>query len=169
MVGLNWLGVSHLRWPAMIDRGKIRAVSAGLVPDLQLRGHGLRVRLAKRGQFRGPWAGLYTASTAVVTDARSGVVDYVAAIDVVHPAVADIVDAAVVVEMAAIPVAALVANAGVAKAVVHIAIEANVRSPVSVKEGVAAAGVAPVAGRPQRAFIGSLNPCAGNPVVAVEA
>ena len=67
--------------------------------------------------------------------------------------------------MAAAPVAALVAVAGVAKAVVDAAIEADILTPVAAVEAVVVMVVAPVAWRPQSALVGSLNPRAGHPVV----
>ncbi len=78
-----------------------------------------------------------------------------------------IVDRAVVVELAATPVAALVAVADVAESVVDPAIEANVLTPVATIEPVMVLPVAPVAGRPQGTLVGSLNPDAGHPVITL--
>jgi len=65
---------------------------------------------------------------------------------------------------AAIPCAAGKADSPVAAAVVHAAIIADVRSPVACMEAEMAAGIAPVAGGPERAGIRCRHPCAGNPV-----
>jgi hypothetical protein len=65
----------------------------------------------------------------------------------------------------AAPVAALVADADVAKAVIDAAIVADVWTPVATVKAIAVIVVAPVAGGPERALIGSLHPSAGNPVV----
>jgi hypothetical protein len=68
--------------------------------------------------------------------------------------------------VAATPVAALVAIAAIAISVVNPAIEADVLTPVAAMEPVVVMPKAPVAGGPQGTLIGSLNPNAGNPVVA---
>ena len=68
--------------------------------------------------------------------------------------------------MAAIPVAALVAETDIAEAVVNAAVVADVPAPVAPIKPVMAAPEAPVAGGPECALIGCLNPCAGHPIVA---
>jgi hypothetical protein len=68
--------------------------------------------------------------------------------------------------MAAAPVAALVAEADVTKAIVNTAVVTDVRAPVATVEPVTVIVVAPVAGGPESALVGSLHPSAGNPVVA---
>jgi len=67
--------------------------------------------------------------------------------------------------VASAPVAALVAEAEVAKAVVNTAIVADVRTPVTAVKAVAVVVVAPVAGGPESALVGSLDPPAGHPVI----
>jgi hypothetical protein len=69
-------------------------------------------------------------------------------VDVGDVNVANVVDAAVVVEIVAVPVSALVAPAGVAAAVVHTTVEADVAAPVAVVEAVSAASESPIRGRP---------------------
>ncbi len=59
---------------------------------------------------------------------------------------------------AAPPLATGKADAAVAEAVVHAAIEANVVAPVAVMKPILAVVPTPVWGRPQRALIGSRNP-----------
>ena len=68
--------------------------------------------------------------------------------------------------MAATPIAALVAETDVAKAIIDAAIVADVRTPVATVKTVAMIVIAPVAGSPERALVRSLHPSAGNPVVA---
>ena len=75
-------------------------------------------------------------------------------------------DRGVIGKDAAAPFAAGKADAPVAEAVVHAAVVAHVRTPVPIMEEIAAAGPAPVAGRPQQAGLGRWNPRAGNPIVA---
>ncbi len=90
-----------------------------------------------------------------------------AVIHVVHDADIYVVDRAVVIEVASAPVAALVAVTCVAIAVVDAAIVADVLAPIAGVIPVGIIPIAPVARGPQCALVGSLNPCAGNPVVAV--
>jgi hypothetical protein len=88
-------------------------------------------------------------------------------VDVVHHRDVDVVDRAIVVEMASAPVTALVAVSTIAEAVVDAAIVADVLAPVAGVKPVSVIPVAPVAGGPERALVGSLDPCAGYPLVAV--
>src|SRR5208283_3362558 len=55
----------------------------------------------------------------------------------------------------------------VAKAVVDAAIVADVLAPVARVKPVEVIPVAPVAGGPECALVGSLDPCAGHPVIAI--
>jgi hypothetical protein len=91
---------------------------------------------------------------------REGVVD----VAVVH-----MHDHGVVVEVMAAPLSAGKAKAAVTEAVVHAAVIADARSPVSLMEAIPATFPAPVGGRPQRAIIRGGDPGAGNPVVALVA
>ena len=68
--------------------------------------------------------------------------------------------------MAAAPVAALVAEADVAKAVINTAIVADVLTPVARVKAVAVMVIAPVAGGPESALVWSLHPRARHPVIA---
>jgi hypothetical protein len=69
--------------------------------------------------------------------------------------------------MAAAPVAALVADTDVAKAVIDAAIIADVRTPIATIKAVAIMPEAPIAGGPECALIRSLDPPAGHPVITV--
>jgi hypothetical protein len=88
-------------------------------------------------------------------------------IDVVHHGDIHIIHRAVVVEVAGVPVTALVPGTRVSVTVVHAAIEANVRPPVAAEESIVVVNIAPVAGRPERTLIRSLNPDARHPVVSI--
>ena len=92
--------------------------------------------------------------------------DHVALINISDMHAAEVIDGTVVSEVVAMPVAALVADAHVAEAIIHAAVEADVATPVTAVESIAAADKTPVAGCPERALIGRLSPCAGNPVIA---
>jgi hypothetical protein len=88
-------------------------------------------------------------------------------VDVLRPRAVHIIEGAVVVEMAAAPVAALVTVADVAKAVIDTAIVADVLAPVAGVKPVGIIPVAPVAWGPESAFVRSLHPRAGHPGIAV--
>ena len=60
-------------------------------------------------------------------------------------------------------------DAAIPVAVVHSAVVADVPAPVAAVEPVATTKPPPIGRRPQGSFIGSRNPCAGNPVVVVVA
>jgi hypothetical protein len=121
-----------------------------------------------RRQFRRSGAHLHATRSAVETHAVAAttVIAAGALVDVTLDVDVHIVVGAVVVEMAATPVAADVADADVAKAVIDTAIEADMRTPVATVKAVVVVPVAPIAGGPESALVGSLNPPAGHPVVA---
>jgi hypothetical protein len=72
---------------------------------------------------------------------------------------------AVVVERPAAPFSATKADAAVAEAVVHSAVEADVRAPITAVPSIHAVGESPVAGGPQQAYRCN-HPGARHPVVA---
>lgn len=126
------------------------------------------MRLTHRRQLRRPRRCPDASGSAVITYAGAvRVASHRAAIDVVHQGDVHVVDRAVVVEMAAAPVTALVAVSYVAKAVVDAAIVADVLAPVAWVKSVYVIPEAPVARGPECALVGSLNPSAGHPVIAV--
>ena len=123
-------------------------------------------------EFGGPRTNVQTTISAVIADSVAGagsvgsaIVDDGAVVDVGD--VANVGDGAVVVEVMPVPVAAEVADADIAEAVVDASVEADVRTPITVMEGVAASVVAPVGRRPKSTVVGWGAPYAGNPVVAV--
>ena len=156
---------------AMIDVGKLRPVCAGSLLMLDLRSHGRRVLFAARRHFRRPGPHLDTALAAIEANATAAamVVADRMVIDVAVDGDVNVVNRAVVVKVAAVPVAALVADADIAEAIIDAAVVADVRAPVATVEAVAMVMEAPVAGRPESAGVGSLNPCAGHPIVAAPA
>ena len=111
-------------------------------------------------------AQLETAIAAIKADPVVVVHDHSPVVDVVHHGHVHIVYVAVIEEVAGVPIAALIADAHVAEAIIHASVEANVRTPVAMKEAVAAMGISPIAGGPERPLIGSLHPDTGNPVIA---
>jgi hypothetical protein len=142
-ISRKWLPDSHIGRAAMIGIGKLGAVSAGGTLILHLSTHGRRVRLMHRYKLRRTRRRPDTTRTAVITHAGVvGVVVHRAAVDVVHHRDVDVIDRTVVIEMAAAPVTALVAESYVAIAVIDAAVVADVLAPVARVKPV---GVIPVA------------------------
>ena len=151
----------------VVDVGKLRPVGAGRVFILDLRPHGRGMSLMASRQLRWSGAHLQPALSAVVahTHAAASIPAHRTVIHVAHNRHIHIIVGAVVVEVSAAPVAALVADAHIAKAVIHAAIVADVRTPIPAVKPIVVIVIAPVAGGPQRALVGSLHPTAGNPVI----
>jgi hypothetical protein len=156
----------------MIDGGELGAIGRGGPRQLHLCSHRRRVRSAVGGYFRARRARLNSMRPAVVADAviDDGAVNYHrAVVDVGDVDAAEVVDFAIVGKVISMPVSALIADAGIAKAVVHPAIEADVSAPIAVVEAIASTDKAPVGRRPQRALVGRCDPGSGNPVIAAGA
>jgi len=139
-----------------------------------LGGFALVLKLGRHGRSSGPTHGCSlsrlrpysnSAVAAVVGDASAVVDDDGAVVDMGDVDV-DAVDGPVVVEVVAIPVAAVITDPGVAEAIVDTAVEADMQSPEAPVEAVAAVVEAPIAGGPERAVIGWSAPGAWYPVVA---
>ena len=156
---------------AMIHTGKLSPIGAGGALILELRRHGRGMRRMQRRQFCGSRTHLHSARSAVEADASAApaatpvVAADRAAINVALDGDVYVVDGAVVVEVAATPVTALIAEADIPEPVVDAAIEAHVLAPVAAVEPVVVMPVAPVARRPQSALVGSLDPHAGHPII----
>jgi len=136
---------------------------------LNLRGHRRNTWAAIGCDFGGLRAYVDTAAAAVIRDTVVDgrvVYDDCAVVDVRNPRGVDVINGAVVVEVMPLPVAAMIAVAGVAVAVVDSAVEADVRTPEAAVEDVAVTKEAPVGGGPKSTVEGWGAPCTGNPVVA---
>jgi len=168
VIGLKGLVDGHAGRAAMVDIGKLSPVAASNVLVLELRPHGRSMLLVASRQLGGPGSDLQPTRSAVEadTDAAPVLVAHWAVIDVVYDVDVDIVVRTVVVEMAAAPVAALVAKSYIAKAVVYAAIVADVGTPVAAVKAVAVMVIAPIARGPKSALVGSLDPHAGHPVIS---
>lgn len=130
-IGSKRLIDGHISWTAMVDVCKLSAVGAGTMLIPHLRPHGRGMLFTPRRLFRQSCLYLYAARFAVEADALAAatVIAHGAVVSVVHKSNIHIVVGTVVVEMAAAPVAALVAKADVTKAVIDAAIVADVRAP----------------------------------------
>ncbi len=150
----------------MVDGGKLIAIGACSAFEVTLRGRCRYVALAGGLFLSGSRARIDPAAAAVEADviiagANGSVVRVVNDVDVY------ICDGAVVVEVAAAPVTARVADAGVAEPIIYAAIEANLRAPVAGIPTIETAGECPIAGSPEQTESGWLYPRAGNPVITV--
>src|SRR4051812_15442922 len=79
----------------------------------------------------------------------------------------DVVDAAVVIEIPAVPIAAFIAFTEITEAVIDAAVESNVRAPIAGVPKICAAVPAPVTRGPEQARLGCDHPSAGHPVVSI--
>jgi hypothetical protein len=133
VVGRERLVDGYKSRTTMIRAGKLATVGGGSALILDLCFHRRSVRLMHRRQLRRPRRRPDAARSAVVTHMRIVLVihGYTAVIDVVDHSDVDVVDGAVVVEVASTPIAALIAVANVAKAVIDPAIVADVLAPIS--------------------------------------
>ena len=133
---------------------------------LKLSRHGRDSRAPHSRDFSRSWPNVDAASAAVVGHAGVVIDNDRAVVDVGDASDIDTVNRAVVVEVISIPIAAVIAHAGVAEAVVDAAVEADMKSPETAVEAVAVAIEAPVAGGPKRAIVRRGAPGTRNPVVA---
>jgi hypothetical protein len=147
---------------------ELLAVLCSLALILDLRRHGRYARAAVGCDLRRLRTNVDATTTAVVGDAVDGRVvdDDRAVIDVGDPRGVDAVHSAVVVEVVALPITAVIAASRIAEAVVDAAVEANVRTPEAAVKDVAAAEESPISGGPESSIEGWSAPGAGNPVVA---
>ena len=114
----------------MILAGKVLPVLHGRALMLSLHGQFGSMRLPHIRFLLRAGPHMHTAITAVVGNTVV-IHDHSAVVDVGDIGHADVVDRAVVVEAAALPVASFVAIAHIAIAVIHAAIEADVRTPIA--------------------------------------
>src|SRR5215472_8517589 len=113
--------------------------------------------------------GMDSARAAVKADAIDGgvVVDDGGVVRVVNVGHVDVGDGAVVVVVASAPVSAVEAGAGIAKAIVNSAVEADSWSPVAAVPDVETFTPTPIAGSPKQARLRSDHPRAGNPEIVL--
>ncbi len=124
------------------------------------------VMLMLRGHLVSGRSGLDTTVATIEAHAIHGdVVDYRSIVDIRHMNGADVGDRPVIEIIVTAPVATLKTDTAISEAVVHAAVEPNMRSPIAAVPEINAVGPTPVAGRPQHAEGRRLHPCAGHPVV----
>ncbi len=148
----------------LVDVVELGAVLGGCALVLDLRRHGRSAWTTEGCDLRGLRTDSDAAVASVIGDAGAVVDDDGAVIDVsdvdVHA-----IDRAVVVEVVSVPVAAVIAVAGVSEAVVDASVEADVKTPVAVVEAPAAVIPTPVTGGPESTIVGGSTPGSWNPVI----
>jgi len=154
-----------LSWPCLIGARELRGIAGGLVNVLHLGGDWGRTLLAQDGLLGRNRPHVHSAASSVVADARVIYDRHVLFIHVVYHRNVHIGYGAVIVEPPAVPVAAIVAAAGVSEAVIDTAVETDVRSPISPMQTVAASAETPVGRSPERADVRRHHPRARNPVI----
>lgn len=145
---------------------ELRVVLGSLALVLKLGCHWRGAGAAHGCEFSGLRTYGQAASASVVGDAGVVIDDDGSVVDVSDVVNVDAVDGPVVVEAVSVPVAAVIAVAGVSEAVVDASVVADVRAPEAVVEAVVVAVEEPVAGGPEGPVIGGGDPGPGNPVVA---
>jgi hypothetical protein len=152
-------------WAASVYVVELLPVLGGFALMLDLGGHGRDSRTTHGFDFGRSRPVSDAASASVVGDMGVVVDDDSAVVDVGDVDV-DPVDGAVVVKIVAAPIAAVIADPGVAKAVVDPAVKADVGTPEAAVEAVSLVIPAPVAWGPEGAVVRRSAPCSGDPVVA---
>jgi hypothetical protein len=163
--GERMCGNGHCRTAAIL-RVKLRAVFRSLTLLLDLGSHHGCSRSTHCGDLGWTRTNCNATTASVIGDPTDVVHDNGAVVYVGDPSYVDAVYRTVVVEVVAVPVAAVKAVACIAEAVINAAVEADVQTPVTVMEAVMSAVPTPVTGRPESAGVGSKHPCSGNPVVS---
>jgi hypothetical protein len=143
----DWPGGCDHGWAASVHVVELLAILFSFALMLDLRRHGRDSGTAHGFNFSRAWSDDDAASAPVVGDAGV-VVDHNGSFIYVTNTGADAIDGAVVVEVVSAPIAAVVAKAGVAKAVVDATVVADVRAPEAAVEAPASVVPAPVAGGP---------------------
>src|SRR5215475_90254 len=164
---LRWTRRGCNRWTTVILRSQEGAISARHVLVITLALGHLEVMFALRSLLLAGFVRDDTAAAAVVADTIDrDVVDDRLVVDV-NIGDGYIVHGTVVIEVTVPPVSAVIAGSEVAKAVVHTAIETNVRSPVACVPNVHPVTPPPISRRPEQANRRRHDPGARHPVIAI--
>jgi hypothetical protein len=125
------------------------------------------MRSAECRYFRCSWCGLNALGATVVTHpVDGGVVDHAAFVDIRDVDVSNIIDRAVVAELIAMPVAALITPSGITESIIDATVISNISTPVATIETISPPAVAPITGRPKSSDVWRLGPCSRHPVKA---
>jgi hypothetical protein len=153
-------------WASFVYVVELLTVLRGLTLVLKLSGHGRSAGTSEGRDLSGLWPCGNATATTVVGNAGIVVDDNGAVVNVGDVDDVNAIDGAVVVKIVAVPVAAIVAVAGVAETIINTAIEAYVWTPVAAVEAPAIVIPTPVTRSPKGAIVGRSTPGAGDPVIA---
>ena len=116
--------------------------------------------------YSGGTSGNSTLAAVKADVVHRGFVDHGLAVNIRYIRDVHITHRAVVEEVSVIPISASVADTAVAEAVVNAAIEANTLAPVAFIPGEGVAAPTPIAGSPEQAHGGRLDPRTRYPEIA---
>jgi hypothetical protein len=133
---------------------------------LNLRRNRRYALLMQYRQFGGRGSNVEPAWATGIAHFGSGVIVDGVVIHIVNDRGIHIVHGTVVVEGVSVPVATLIAATDITEAVIYATIESDVRAPVAMVPSIASAKERPIRRRPERADVGSNDPCSRNPVIA---
>src|SRR5581483_6978214 len=150
---------------AVVGMSHHRGIIPGSLHVLPLHCRRLDVLLPFRQALLGCWFRSDAGAAVVAHPGHIHVIDHGLVVDIVNDSHIDVRDAAVVCKRATNPAAAGIADTGIAETIMHTAIEADVRAPVSGVPDVRPADVAPISRRPQDANTRRSHPGPGHPVV----
>jgi hypothetical protein len=156
----------------MVCGSKLLMILARRPLLLYLRCHGRHTLLTLGGNFRRQWPARHTAGAVVAHAIRGRIVyDSVGYHAIVnsHVHIRYVVCRAVVMEAVPAPVPTLIAGARVSKSIINSAVIADMMAPESIVIAIPAAGVSPIAWRPQQACLRWLHPSSRHPVIAAGA
>ncbi len=107
-------------------------------------------------------------STVTSVIAHVGMTDiHVPTVDIRDVRIPEVVRIAVIIELAVIPMAALITVPVIAVTITNTTVKANVRAPITIMETIAAVTPAPPAWRPKETNLGRQDPCARHPIIIV--
>ena len=135
---------------SMVERRTQLSVARRGIHMVSLHGSGLEVMVMLRRHLMRRRARSQTTGPAVEGDVVVHV-DYCAVVYVRHMHRAEVHDRAVVEECSAVPITARESNTGITEAVVHSAIEADMRAPVAGVPGIDTASPTPISRGPEQA------------------
>ena len=154
----------------VVHRGELIAISARCFRVLSLRFGSSHMAIASCSLLLRVRTSIDSAGSSVVADpVHCNVIDDGSVVGVVNVHNVHVVDRAVVVKVAAVPISTFIAIAGVTESVIDATVETPtlVRSPISDVPDVGRAAPAPITWSPEVSHYGSNHPRARYPVVAV--
>lgn len=157
-------------WASLVGRSKLRSIiTRGLfVLTLDRSGIGMTPLFGSQLLLRG--TGLHAVRASVVGNAIVAVVVYNGlVINVVNVRYIHVVDGAVVVELVALPAAAIISVTRIAVAVINAAVESHGRTPISGMPVIYSGRKTPVSRSPQESDLWRHYPGARNPVIIIDA